>query len=136
MERHIGLWIDHKQAYLIRNGAKKVEVIPSNVKPRVKFTGGSRIGGAYNQNLDSERRHNDHYKLQLDKYYAQVIKIIRNADSIFIMGPGEAKLEFKKALQKHNDLRKRLLKVESADKMTTNQMIAHVRLFYENLSDN
>lgn len=136
MERHIGLWIDHKQAYLIRNGAKKVEVIPSNVRRRTRFTGGSRIGGAYSQNLDSELRHNDHYQLQLEKYYAQVIRTIHNADSIFIMGPGEAKLELKRALQKHGDLRNRLVKVEPADKMTVNQMIAHVRLFYENLRKN
>jgi hypothetical protein len=136
MDRQLGLWIDHKQAYLIRNGAKKVEVIPSNVKRRAHFTGGARIGGAYNQNLDSELRHNDHYQLQLEKYYAQVIKTLQQADSILLMGPGEAKLEFKKEIQKHADLRSRLVKVEPADKMTINQMLAHVRLFYENLSNN
>ena len=133
MDRQLGLWIDHKQAYLIRNGTKKVEIIPSNVKRRAHFTGGARIGGAYNQNLDSELRHNDHYQLQLEKYYAQVIKTLQQADSIIIMGPGEAKLELKKAIQKHGDLRNRLVKVEPADKMTVNQMLAHVRLFYENL---
>jgi len=136
MDRQFGLWIDHKQAYLIRNGAKKVEVIPSNVKRRDNFNGGSRIGGSYNQNLDSELRHNDHYQLQLEKYYAQVIKTIQNADSILLMGPGEAKLEFKKEIQKYADLRNRLVKVEPADKMTVNQMLAHVRLFYEKLSNN
>jgi hypothetical protein len=136
MDRQLGLWIDHKQAYLIRNGTKKVEVIPSNVKRRAHFTGGARISGSYNQNLDSELRHNDHYQLQLGKYYAQVIKTIQNADSILLMGPGEAKLEFKKEIQKHADLRGRLVKVEPADKMTINQMLAHVRLFYENLSNN
>lgn len=134
MDRQLGLWIDHKQAYLIRNGAKKVEIIPSNVKRRVHFTGGARIGGAYNQNLDSELRHNDHYQLQLEKYYAQVIKTLQQADSIIIMGPGEAKLELKKAIQKHASLRNRLVKVEPADKMTVNQMLAHVRLFYEKLA--
>ena|ERR1051326_511302 len=136
MDRQFGLWIDHKQAYLIRNGASKVEIIPSNVKSRIRFTGGTRIKGAYNQSLDSELRHNDHYKLQLEKFYAQVIKTLQNADSIFIMGPGEAKLEFKKALQKHADLRNRLVKVEPADKMTMNQMLAHVRLFFDNLTKN
>lgn len=136
MDRQLGLWIDHKQAYLIRNGAKKVEIIPSNVKRREHYTGGARIGGSYNQNLDSELRHNDHYQQQLEKYYTQVIKTLRQADSILIMGPGEAKLELKKALQKHGDLRSRLVKVEPADKMTVNQMLAHVRLFYEELSHN
>jgi len=136
MDRQLGLWIDHKQAYLIRNGAKKVEVIPSNVKRRDNYNGGARIRGSYNQNLDSELRHNDHYQLQLEKYYSQVIKTIHNADSILLMGPGEAKLEFKKVIQKHAELRNRLVKVEPADKMTVKQMLAHVRLFFENLSNN
>jgi hypothetical protein len=134
MDRHVGLWIDHRQAYLIRNGAEKVEVIPSNVKRRIHFSGGSRIGGTYNQKMDSELHYNDHYKNQLEKYYTKIISAIQNADSIFIMGPGEAKLELKKLLQRHKDLRNRLVKVEKADKMTLNQIIARVRLFYENLS--
>ncbi len=136
MDRQLGLWIDHKQAYLIRNGARKVEVIPSNVKPRARFTGGARIGGIYNQRMDSEHHHDDHYRIQLDKYYAQIIKYLRNADSIMIMGPGEAKLELKKAIQKHADLRHRLVKVQPADKMTMNQMLAHVQSFFENLLHN
>jgi len=136
MDRNIGLWVDHKQAFLIRNGTKKVEVIDSKVKSRTHFSGGSRIRGTYNQRMDSELHHDDYYKSQLDKYYTQIILAIHNADSIFIMGPGEAKLELKRALQRHKDLRNRLVKVEKADKMTINQMIAHVRLFYENTTNN
>ena len=48
------------------------------------------------------------------------------------MGPGEAKVEFQKAIKKSKDLHRRLLKVETTDKMTKNQMIAYVRKFYEN----
>jgi hypothetical protein len=47
------------------------------------------------------------------------------------MGPGEAKVEFQKAIQKSKDLQKRLLKVETTDKMTKNQMIAYVKKFYK-----
>ncbi len=136
MDRQLGLWIDHRQAFLVRNGTKKVEIIPSHIKRREHFTGGARIGGSYNQNWDSEQRHDDHYRSQLEKFYNQVIRTLHEADSILIMGPGEAKLELKRALQKHGDLRNRLIKVETADKMTVNQMVAHVRLFYESLSEN
>ena len=134
MHQNIGLWVDHKQAFLIRSGAKKVEVINSKVKSRAHFSGGSRIRGTYNQRMDSELHHDDYYKSQLDKYYTQIISALHNADSIFIMGPGEAKLELKRALQRHKDLRSRLVKVEKADKMTVNQMIARVRLFFENMT--
>ena len=130
MNRNLGLWIDHKQAFLIWQDRKKVEVIPSNLEPRTHFSGGTRIGGRYNQRVDSELRYNDRYKNQLSKYYQQVIATIQNADSIFIMGPGEAKLELEKAIKKHKALIEKLLQVETADKMTKNQMVARVKEFF------
>jgi hypothetical protein len=130
MNRNIGLWIDHKQAFLIWHDRKKVEVIPSNLEPRTYHSGGARIGGRYNQSVDSELRYNDRYNNQLSKYYAQVISTIQNADSIFIMGPGEAKLELEKAIKKHKALIKKLLGTETADKMTKNQMVARVKKFF------
>jgi hypothetical protein len=48
------------------------------------------------------------------------------------MGPGTAKIEFEKVLKKNKNMQKRILKVEIADKMTKNQMIAYVRKFYQN----
>ncbi|NJC94858.1 MAG: hypothetical protein FIB03_00735 [Anaerolineae bacterium] len=134
MDRNLGLWIDHKQAYLIWYDRRKVEVIPSNLEPRTHFSGGTRIGGRYNQRVDSELRYNDRYKNQLSKYYQQVISTIQNADSIFIMGPGEAKLELEKAIKRYKDLARKLLKVEKADKMTKIQMIAYVRDFFSKKS--
>lgn len=134
MDRNLGLWIDHKQAYLIWHDRRKVEVIPSNLEPRTHFSGGTRIGGRYNQRVDSELRYNDRYKNQLSKYYQQVISTIQNADSIFIMGPGEAKLELEKAIKRYKDLARKLLKVETADKMTKNQMVAYVRDFFSKKS--
>jgi len=136
MDKNIGLWIDHKQAYLIRYERKKVETIPSNVEPRTHFSGGIRIGGTYNQGLDSELRYNDRYKTQLNKYFSRVATILQEADSIFIMGPGEAKLELKKTLEKNKSLYKKLRKIEPADKMTENQMIAYVREFFSKNSKN
>ena len=134
MDQNIGLWIDHKQAFLIWLDRKKVEVIPSNLEPRIHSSGGARIGGRYNQNLDSELKHDDHYNIQLSRYYERVIKIIHNADSIFIMGPGEAKLELKNAIKNRKDMIKKLLKIETADKMTKNQMVARVKEFFSKYS--
>ncbi len=129
MARNIGLWIDHKQAYIINYEDKKVQVIPSKIEPRV-HTGGTRIGGLYNQGLDSELGHNDRYQRQLHEFYENVIAAVRDAEYLFVMGPGEAKHEFEKALHKHKNLRGRLLKNEAADKMTENQMTARVREFF------
>jgi hypothetical protein len=132
MDRNVGLWIDHKQAYLIWNEDGKVEVIPSRIEPPAHYSGGTQLGGKLNQKADIEARRSDRFRVQINKYYRQVITAIKDASSIFVMGPGEAKLEFQKAIKKSKDLHKRLLKVETTDKMTKNQMIAYVRKFYEN----
>jgi stalled ribosome rescue protein Dom34 len=131
MDRNVGLWIDHKQAYLIWNEDGKVEVIPSRIEPPAHYSGGTQLGGKQNQKADIEARRSDRFKLQINKYYQQVITAIKDASSIFVMGPGEAKVEFQKAIKKSKDLHKRLLKVETTDKMTKNQMVAYVRKFYE-----
>jgi len=132
MDRNVGLWIDHKQAYVIWYENDRIEVILSNIEPPAHFSGGTQLGGKLNQKGDLELRHNDRYKLQLARYYQQVVSKLKDVESIFIMGPGEAKIEFEKALKKHKDMQNRLLKSETADKMTMNQMIAHVREFYHN----
>jgi hypothetical protein len=131
MDRNVGVWIDHKQAYLIWYKEGRVEVIPSNIEPPAHYSGGRQLGGKLNQKGDVELRHNDRYKLQLHRYYQQVLAALKDVDSVFIMGPGEAKIEFEKTAKKHKVMQKRLLKVETADKMTKNQMIAHVRKFYK-----
>ncbi len=132
MDRNVGLWIDHKQAYLIWNEDGKVEVIPSRIEPPAHYSGGTQFGGKFNQKADTEARRSGRFRLQINKYYQQVITALKDAKSIFIMGPGEAKVEFQKAIKKSKDLHRRLLKVETTDKMTKNQMIAYVRKFYEN----
>ncbi|MCS6992518.1 MAG: hypothetical protein N2117_06670 [Anaerolineales bacterium] len=129
MTRNVGLWIDHKNAYLVWPGENRIQVIASNLAPRVR-SGATRIGGLYNQALDSELGHHDRYQHQLREYYENVIEALRTADRIFVMGPGEAKHELERALQKHKDLRGRLLKLEPADKMTQRQMAARVRRFF------
>jgi len=54
-----------------------------------------------------------------------VISNIRDAGSILIFGPGEAKDEFKKRLEKDN-LGDRIVGIETAEKMTDPQIAAKV----------
>jgi len=130
MDRKIGVWIDHKKAFVIGYKDDKVEVIESHIEPPAHYSGGTRLGGKLSQKADLELRHNDRINLQLNKYYRAVITALRDASSILIMGPGKAKIEFEKAVKKNKSLQKRLLKVEAVDKMTKNQMVAYVRKFY------
>jgi len=59
-----------------------------------------------------------------------VVSLLRNADSIWIFGPGEAKVELQKRLE-HQDLGARIVSVETVDKMTNRQIAAKVRQHFQ-----
>ena len=59
-------------------------------------------------------------------FYDAVIACIREADSILIFGPGEAKNELENRLEK-KDLGSRIVGIETVDKMTDKEIAATVR---------
>ena len=62
----------------------------------------------------------------LNKYYDEVITCIGDAESILIFGPGEAKGELEKRLERKG-LSGRIVGIEAVDKMTDRQIAAKVR---------
>jgi len=54
---------------------------------------------------------------------------MRDAESILIFGPGEAKGELRKRLEKDN-LGGRIVAIETVDKMTDRQIAAKVRQYF------
>ena len=65
----------------------------------------------------------------LNSYYEEVASRIRDAESILIFGPGEAKGELKARLEK-DKLGGRVVGIETSDKMTDPQIVAKVRAHY------
>ena len=61
MDRNVGLWIDHKQAYVISHKDGIVDVIPSNIEPPAHYSGGTQLGGKLNQKADMEFRKSDRF---------------------------------------------------------------------------
>jgi hypothetical protein len=68
--------------------------------------------------------------VHLNEYFDGVISLLRNADSIFIFGPGEAKLQLKKRLE-NSELSGRIIRVDTEDKMTNHQISMRVRQHYK-----
>ncbi|MGD8671173.1 MAG: hypothetical protein PVF31_13855, partial [Desulfobacterales bacterium] len=73
-------------------------------------------------------------KRQLRQYYQEIIRKIQDADQILILGPGEAKTEIKKEIQKSSGLVVKRISVEPADKMTERQIAARIRRFFTKVS--
>ena len=123
MNKQVGLWIDHRKAVIviITNEGEEIKEITSNMEKHVRFTGGTASDDGSTEDV-RDRQFGNH----LNNYYDEVIGFIRDADSIQIFGPGEAKGELKKRLE-HEGLKGHILAIETMDKMTDHQIAAKVR---------
>jgi hypothetical protein len=133
MNTKVGLWIDHKQAFIVYLSKEDVttKTIPSNVEKHVRASGGSRSATPYGpQDIVAENRIDRKHKHHLNRYYEEAVEAVIGAKSILIMGPGEAKGEFKKHLQKLGRKPLPVIAVETTDKMTETQIIAKVKQHY------
>ena len=122
MERHIGLWIDHRQAVLVTITDKEEETqrLMSNMEKHVRFSSDPSEGGSAEDMRD--RQFDNH----LDEYYDRVVVLLRDAAAIQIFGPGEAKGELAKRLER-DGIAGRIVSIEAMDKMTDGQISAKVR---------
>jgi hypothetical protein len=123
MKKEIGLWIDHRKAVIVivTDEGEEIKKITSNMEKHVRFTGGTASEDGSTEDV-RDRQFGNH----LNSYYDQVIAVIRDANTIQIFGPGEAKGELKKRLE-HAGLKEHVLAIETVDKMSDRQISAKVR---------
>jgi hypothetical protein len=121
MKKEVGMWIDHTKAVIFSLADEGAEIkrISSELKDTLRFSGGAQ--------KESAVEHGDkRFTGYLNNYYNEVLSHIRDAESILIFGPDEAKVELKKRL-KNVELHGHIVGFETVDKMTDNQIVAKVR---------
>ena len=135
MSRMAGIWIDHREAVMvsIENGATSVCLVESGVGQHFRPSGGWKAGGtSVAQSIVKEQTADERRKHGLHAFYQKVIK---KADGqtgeVFIFGPGEAKHELVKEVQKIKDTRITISAVETCDRLTLPQITAKVRSFFK-----
>jgi len=129
MKKEVGLWIDHRKAVIVtmENEVEAIREIKSNMEKHVRFSSGAHSKDSANpQGSSAEDMRDRQYGNHLGRYYEGVISLIRDADSIWIFGPGEAKGELENRL-KHDGLEERIVDIDTVDKMTDQQIAAKVR---------
>ena len=132
MKIEVGLWVDHRKAVIvtIKNEILVTQEIRSNMEKhaspasatpsKAKNTG---------QGLAAEDTRDQQSGNHLGRYYDGIISFIRDADSIWIFGPGEAKGELEKSLRLEG-LGDHIVGVATVGKMTNPQITAKVRSRY------
>ena len=123
MKKKAGLWIDHRKAVIVivSDQGEVIKEITSDMEKHVRFTGkpGSDTGS-------TEDMRDRQFENHLNNYYDSVVDSLRGVDTIQKFGPGEAKGELKKRLEK-TELKGHILANETTDKMTDRQISAKVR---------
>lgn len=119
MKTQVGLWIDHKKAVIVFVAGQDTEIklISSDIEKH------HRQSGVATPADDSRQRELTGH---LNSFYDKVASCIQDAEAILILGPGEAKGELKKRLEKEN-LTKHIVGIKTSDKMTEKQIVALVR---------
>ena len=121
MKHQVGLWIDHRESVIVTvtDEGEETKRITSNMEKHVRFSGGAAAAS-------EEDMRDNKFSGHLNKYYAEVIACIRDAEAILIFGPGEAKGELRKHLESEG-LGAHIVATETVDKMTDHQIVAKVR---------
>ena len=132
MGTQVGLWIDHTKAIVVAvtDKGEEIGLIISKVEKHPRRSGDSPLKGPYeSQKVPQSDSRQRSLSGHLNIYYDAVIASIRDATSIMIFGPGEAKGELKERLERSN-LGGRIVGMETVDKMTDRQIAAKVRQYF------
>jgi hypothetical protein len=133
MMQNIGIWIDHKKAFLVsvKDAQTTIERIESNAESHFRHSGGWKASGTnVAQSVSKEQKADERRKHQFHDFYQEVIEKIGKAAKIYIFGPGEAKLELAKEIERIKDQHVRIAAVEASDRLTENQIVAKVKSFF------
>jgi hypothetical protein len=122
MKRGVGLWIDHRQAVIVILTDKGEETKAN----KIRHGGTCPVFWRLIPEGSAEDARDGQFADQLSKYYDDVVACIRDAESIQIFGPGEAKDELQKRLES-KELGGRIVSVETVGKMTDRHLAAKVR---------
>jgi len=127
-----GLWVDHREALIVvlSKTGEETKRIQSNAQQQLRRTGEPSIGRFEYQEVPADDSRQRAYSGYLERYYEEIVSYLRHAGAILIFGPGEAKGELKKRFEKECP-GAHLVTMETTDKMTEPQIVAHVHHHFE-----
>lgn len=137
MKKKIGVWIDHRRAWIaIPTGKKGVKAttiqVESDIDEHAHISKGLRSNiTPGSMDRTSEDNHQRNIQTHLAKYYDQVIANMCDAEAILIFGPGQAKIELKNRIKAERPTWN-TPDIEPADKMTSQEIIERL-LKYEHV---
>jgi len=133
MKKNIGIWLDTKQAFIIKLTSTNhfIKIIESGIETRERFSGESkkygRFGGQY---ITFEKNRENKITNLTNQFIKNIIKEIENCESVVLFGPSTMKTMLQKEILSNLQLTHKLVGVKNSDALTENQMVAWVKNYY------
>ena len=133
MTMNAGVWIDHHKAVVVLltdEGEDRLQIL-SDHDAAAPSPAGIRLKNSYTPNdFVAEGKRERKVMIHLDEYYDEVINCVRDAQAILILGPGEAKGEFRRRIAT-TKLRGHVAEMKTVDKLTDRQIAEYVRQHFQ-----
>jgi len=137
MKKQTGIWIDTSKAIIVslhdgnKGHMKEIESDIDNSVYHSQEGDKGTFSGSNHHHGDNETRFEERKKNQMNHFLKDVIDQVKSADELYIFGPAEAKTKLKQIiLDKYPTEAVKLKSVETADHLTSNQIVAKVKQFY------
>jgi stalled ribosome rescue protein Dom34 len=130
MAKHMGIWLDHAIARIATMDGETPPLfvrIESGVESQHRSFGQTGTGVPGNIGGNPERHYQNRRENELRRYYDRVIHAMQPAQHVVVMGPGEAKTELRRELERHPQVASKVVAFEPADKLTDAEFIARTR---------
>ena len=135
IQKPVGIWLDFRDAFIVylNNGSEKTLKVQSEIDESnpVGGSGSSTPYGA--QEAVSETRYLHRRQQQEKQYFQSIIDKLADRDAVYIMGPAQAKIHLEQELKKQPNSAIKIIKVESCDRLTENQIRARIRDHFREL---
>jgi hypothetical protein len=133
MKREVGLWIDQHRTVIVtvENEVAVTREIRSNIEKHTPVSKGPHSKTPKLSAKSTTQTGDGEQPLHpLSGYYEGIASFVRDADSIWIFGPGDAKVGLENHL-KGKELGERIVGVETVNKMTDTQIAAKVQAYFQ-----
>ena len=133
MTTNAGVWIDHHKAVvvLLTDEGQEMRQILSDREAAVRSPAGLQPKNSYTANdFGAEGKRERTVTIQLNEYYDEVIACVRDAQAILILGPGEAKGEFRRRIASRR-LSGHIAEMKTVAKLTDQQIADYVRRHFQ-----
>lgn len=129
MASRVAVWIDPHDAIVVRidGNVESIDEISSGLKHAAHAGNALQVQVPFAVPVEEFEEHPHAQNHHWDCFLDDVIDRIGSADGIWILGPGETKLELEKRLAAHPQLHARLQGIEPAESMPLTELMKHVR---------